>query len=228
MSDKHAKKSPVAAPREGSADSPLTAGSPELAGQIAALAEQVRQLRERGGHTADAGDAATTATEASPRAVERAQDGQQAVAPAERAPTPIEPPPAAATVPPPAEDVAAAIGRLAADLIATAERAAAEIRNSAQREATRVTAQRGQRPSRLATDLLVMVNRQRQTLAVLAAETDRLGQSVEILQTNIRALDSELQAIYERLGASPRPPIWPAAAATAPAASPGTSQHRRE
>jgi len=158
----------------GNADSPLPLGSPQLAGQVAALAEQVRRLGER--------------SQAGPRG-------------AQQPPAPAVP---------------------AAELLASAERAAEKIRESARREAARIAAGTGPRPNQLAAELLVIVNRQRQTLAVLAAEAERLGQATDVLEAKIRALDGDLQAMYERLGAAPRPPVWPGATAP-PAASRDTS-----
>jgi len=146
--------------------------SPELAGQIAALAEQVRQLRGRVGDAPRAEPVLERVPEPVPTAMPSAPFSASAAAPV----APQSPAPASTAMPPeraPAPPPSPALGRRA--------------------------------------------------LAVLAAETDRVRQSVEILQTKIRALDAELRAMYERLGATPRPPVLPAALASAPAASPDTS-----
>ena len=94
-----------------------------------------------------------------------------------------------------------------AGMIATAERIAEEIRASARREAARVEADRLHEGKAASSGLLAMVKRQRQTLAVLAAETRRIEQSAEILRTQVGALDAELQRMYDALGAAPRPPV---------------------
>jgi hypothetical protein len=56
--------------------------------------------------------------------------------------------------------------------------------------------------------LLDVLRRQRAALAVLAAETERLEQGVEILRAQLRVLEGELAVVHELLGTPRRPPVW--------------------
>ena len=94
-------------------------------------------------------------------------------------------------------------------MIAAAERAAAEIRRSALREAQRIR-EGGVEPGEEATGLLASARRQRHTLAVIAAEIERLEKSTGVLRTQMRSLEGELAHMIGSL--------------SGPAASPGTSQ----
>ena len=120
-----------------------------------------------------------------------------------------------------AADPPATGGPPAAELIASAELAAERIRESARREAERIIGERSGQPRELSVALLAAVKRQRQTLAVLAAEAERIDQSAEILRAQIRLLDAEIQRTYELLGASPRPVL--STLPNGPGASPDTS-----
>jgi len=106
-----------------------------------------------------------------------------------------------------------AAGTSAERMIAAAERAAAEIRESAQREAERIRAG-SVTPAEEAAGLLGSARRQRHTLAVIAAEIERLEHSAGILRTQLRSLDAELANMIGALNG--------------PAASPGTSRRPRE
>lgn len=97
--------------------------------------------------------------------------------------------------------------------IAAAERAAAEIRESAMREAQRIRAG-GARSGDEEAELLASARRQRETLAAIAAEIERLEHSAGILRTQLRSLEGELTNIVRVL--------------SGPAASPGTSRRPRE
>ncbi len=85
-----------------------------------------------------------------------------------------------------------------AAMVAVAERAAAEIRERAQREADRIRAQRPA-PAAETALLLASARRQRHTLAVIAAEIERLEQSAGILRTQLRSLDAELANMISAL-----------------------------
>ena len=76
-------------------------------------------------------------------------------------------------------------------MIAAAERAAAEIRESAAREAERIrtgSARSGEADAAL----LAGARRQRQALAVIAAEIEALERTTGILRTQLRSLEAEL------------------------------------
>jgi hypothetical protein len=92
-------------------------------------------------------------------------------------------------------------GPLASDVIAMAERAAEEIRANARREAARVQLRRAHDAPELAGALARAVSRQRETIAVLAAEVERLGQCAEQLRTHVRLLEGELGRIDDFLRA---------------------------
>jgi hypothetical protein len=94
---------------------------------------------------------------------------------------------------------------LASDVIAMAERAAEEIRANARREAARVALGHAHDAPALASVLVGAVARQRETIAVLAAEIERLGQSAEQLLTHVRVLEDELGRIDAFLRATIAP-----------------------
>jgi hypothetical protein len=76
-------------------------------------------------------------------------------------------------------------------MIAAAERAAAEIRRSGLREAQRIR-EGSVAPREEAAGLLASARRQRHTLAVIAAEIERLESSAAILRTQLQSLEGEL------------------------------------
>ena len=98
-------------------------------------------------------------------------------------------------------------------MIAAAERAAAKIRESAQREAERIRAG-SVTPAAEGAELLASARRQRHTLAVIAAEIERLEHSAGILRTQLRSLEGELANMVRAL--------------SVPAALPGTSRRPPE
>jgi hypothetical protein len=134
--------------------------------------------------------------------------------------------PDVATAPAPAagqdeEPIAEQISHLIASVIAMAELAAEQIRESAEREAASIRAEAdgdlapADRPAadlapaqRGAPDLgasqtaLDVLERQRQALAALATETDRIETATEHLRAQARALDAERQRLYELIGAA--------------------------
>jgi hypothetical protein len=136
------------------------------------------------------------------------------------APTPAAPEPAAG------RDealIAERTGRLIASVIAMAERAAEQIRESAEREAASIRAgtagdlasadrpgpdlapsQRGAPDLAASQTGLDVLEHQRQALAALAAETDRIEAATEGLRAQARALDAERQRLYEAIGAARR------------------------
>lgn len=179
MGDKHSKKTQASRPENGHGAAPAQQ-SPELRARIEALAEQVRRLSVRG----------------------------EAVAAVATAPVRTAAPAAVPTPAPAAGDpVGVGAGLLAVDVIAIAERTAAEIRERAAREAERIRGERRRPPPAAgAAELFAVLRRQHATLAVLAAETDRLEQSAEILRAQLRVLEAEIAAAYEILGTPPHPP----------------------
>ena len=136
------------------------------------------------------------------------------------APTPAAPEPAAG------RDealIAERTGRLIASVIAMAERAAEQIRESAEREAASIRAgttgdlasadrpgpdlapsQRGAPDLAASQTGLDVLEHQRQALAALAAEADRIEAATEGLRAQARALDAERQRLYEAIGAARR------------------------
>ena len=94
---------------------------------------------------------------------------------------------------------------LASDVIAMAERTAEEIRANARREAARVALHRAHDAPELASALVGALARQRETIAVLAAEIERLGQCAEQLRTHVRLLEDELGRIDAFLRATIAP-----------------------
>ena len=136
------------------------------------------------------------------------------------APTPAAPEPAAG------HDealIAERTSRLIASVIAMAERAAEQIRESAEHEAASIRAgtagdlasadrpgpdlapsQRGAPDLAASQTGLDVLEHQRQALAALAAETDRIEAATEGLRAQARALDAERQRLYEAIGAARR------------------------
>jgi hypothetical protein len=106
-------------------------------------------------------------------------------------------------------------GALAAGVIALAEGVAEEIRRRAEQEARQIRAERRRAPSADADELFAVLRRQRAALAVLAAETERLEQSAEILRAQVRVLEAELTAAHEVLGTPQHPPVRDALSAPA-------------
>jgi chromosome segregation ATPase len=106
--------------------------------------------------------------------------------------------PAEREPPPPAQPPEAPLGQVGDALIAAAERTAAEIRERALAEAARIAGER--LGERAAADAAAagMLERERETLEALAAETARLEEGVEALRTQIAALDSELERLRRR------------------------------
>jgi hypothetical protein len=96
--------------------------------------------------------------------------------------------------------------RLFEAVIATAERAALEIRVSAEREATSIRARASDDRVAPTADLVSTLERQRQTLAALAAETDRIAQAVAVLGAQTRSLDAEHRHRYEARDADRQTP----------------------
>jgi hypothetical protein len=113
--------------------------------------------------------------------------------------------------------------RLIESVLAMAERAADQIRESAEHEAARIRAGATSdppatdrptpdlpAPARGSPDLtpsqtgLEALEHQRQALAALAAETDRIEAAIERLRAQARALDAERQRLHEAIGAARR------------------------
>jgi DNA-binding PucR family transcriptional regulator len=108
--------------------------------------------------------------------------------------------PAEREQPPPARAVGSAgadeprpLDQVSDALIAAAERAAAEIRERALAEAARIASARLAPGAEGRAAMEGILERQRETLDALAAETARLEQGVEVLRAQIAALDSELE-----------------------------------
>jgi hypothetical protein len=133
---------------------------------------------------------------------------------------PTTPAPAAG---PDEEQIAERTSRLIASVIAMAERAAEQIRDSAEREAASIRSgtagdlapadrprpdlaaqQRGALDLAASQTGLDVLERQRQALAALATETDRIEAATERLRAQARALDAERQRLYEAIGAARR------------------------
>jgi hypothetical protein len=93
--------------------------------------------------------------------------------------------------------------RLVASVVTLAELAAVEIRASAEVEAAAIRAQTSERISAATTNHLVtLLERQRQMLAALATQTDRLERASAVLRAQIRALEAEREHIAEVLASS--------------------------
>jgi hypothetical protein len=206
MSAKHPKRGRGVDPGEPTATCPAAlreVSAAELHAQMAILAEQVRQLGHRVDHAADSQPAAAAnarppappAPSPAPPALhhssivdptpepERAQpDSRQPVASTTTASSPYA-----------RDTVADHSHRLFEGVIATAERAALELRESAEREAASILARASDDRVAPTTDLVGTLERQRQTLAALAAETDRIAQAVAVLGAPTGALDAERQ-----------------------------------
>jgi hypothetical protein len=204
----------------------------DLRRQVAILAEQVRAL----GNSEALGAAAPIATAAAePPASRTAADLPLPPAPRPRpaasAPTapqqqptaqepeppttpitrPAESPPrdAAVAAPPAAarETFAERSSHLVESVVTLAELAAVEIRASAEVEAAAVRASSAERTAASSTgQLVVLLERQRNMLAALAAQTERLEQAAAVLRAQIRALQAEREHIADVLNhAQPAP-----------------------
>jgi hypothetical protein len=199
----------------------------ELRVQMAILAEQVRHLGDRVGHPGDSPAATLTTPREAPspapaHVVSVPQPRPRPPAPAQAAVHQPDGPVAHADDP-----LAERFARLRASVILAAGRAAAEIRASAEREAARIRtgarsdltapddaapddgAPGDSAPAPLPPDLAAgalgapqlavvsVLERQRRTLAALAAETDRIEQATSSLRAQMRALEEERQRLYE-------------------------------
>jgi len=122
------------------------------------------------------------------------------------------------------DPIADGTSRLVASVLAMAEHAAEQIRERAEHEAAaiRANAARDHAPEdRRTPDLaapapsgdldlaasqtgLDVLEHQRQALAALAAETDRIEAATERLRAQARALDAERQRLYDAIGAARR------------------------
>jgi hypothetical protein len=146
---------------------------------------------------------------------------------ADPGPTPADDASLPAAAPPAAEHdeqpIAERTSRLIANVIATAERAAEQILESAEREAAviragttadhapadRRTADR-RAPARSEPEVaspqgeLDALERQREALEALAAETDRIEAAIERLREQTRVLDAERRRLYEAIAAARR------------------------
>jgi hypothetical protein len=203
----------------------------DLRRQVAILAEQVRAL----GNSEALGAAAQIATpSAEPPASRTAADlplppaprprpaasapapQQQPAAPAPGPPTtplrrPGQDPPrdAAVTAPSAAarETFAERSSHLVESVVTLAELAAVEIRASAEVEAAAVRASSAERTAASSTgQLVVLLERQRNMLAALAAQTERLEQAAAVLRAQIRALEAEREHIADVLNRSQAAP----------------------
>jgi hypothetical protein len=189
----------------------------DLRRQVAILAEQVRAL----GTSEAAGAAAPVAAPAAePRAAATAADLPLPPAPRPRpaasAPPqqrkrqepepPTEPAPQSEPEPAPAaarETFAERSSHLVESVVTLAELAAVEIRASAEVEAAAVRARSAEKLSASSTGhLLTLLERQRNMLAALAAQTERLEQAAAVLRAQIRALQAEREHIAEVLSDS--------------------------
>ncbi len=142
-------------------------------------------------------------------------------------PGPRQPDVVAAPAPAAAHDedpIADGTSRLLASVLEMAEHAAEQIRERAEREAAAIRADAAgdhapedrRTPDSAAPapsgglDLaasqtgLDVLERQRQALAALAAETDRIEAATERLRAQARALDAERQRLYDAIGAARR------------------------
>jgi hypothetical protein len=207
MSAKHPKRDRGVDPGEPTATCSAAlreVSAAELHAQMAILAEQVRQLGHRVDHAADSQPAAVA--NARPPAPSPAPPAPSPAPPAlhysaivdptpepERAQPDSRQPVATTTASSPyaRDTVADHSHRLFEGVIATAERAALELRESAEREAASIRARASDDRVAPTTDLVGTLERQRQTLAALAAETDSIAQAVAVLGVPTGALDAE-------------------------------------
>jgi hypothetical protein len=204
MSAKHPKRDRGVDPGEPTATSPAAlreVSAAELCAQMAILAEQVRQLGHRVDHAADSQPAAAAnarppappAPSPAPPALHHSAIVDPTPEP-ERAQPDSRQPVASTTTASSScarDTMADHSHRLFEGVIATAERAALELRESAEREAASIRARASDDRVAPTTDLVGKLERQRQTLAALAAETDRIAQAVAVLGAPTGALDAE-------------------------------------
>jgi len=199
----------------------------DLRRQVAILAEQVRALA----NTEAAGPAASVGAPAKPRVSPTAAERPLPPAPRPRLPAcapPLpqpkthesepptkpslrsEPQPTGAAAAPVAagrETFAERSSQLVESVVTLAELAAIEIRASAEVEAAAVRARSAEKHSASSTgQLLALLERQRNMLAALAAQTERLEQAAAVLAAQIRALEAEREHIAEVLSDSQAAP----------------------
>jgi hypothetical protein len=212
MSGKHPKRDRGVDPGEPTAASraePREVSAAGLRAQMAILAEQVRQLGHHVDHAADSQPAgATDAPPPAPPALHHSATVDPTPEPERAQPDPPQPV-ASTTVasPPYTRDTVTDDSRhLFESVIAAAERAALEIRASAERQAASIRARASDDRVAPTADLASTGVRQRQTLAALAAETDRIAQAVAVLGAQIRALDAKRWRSYEARDADPQTP----------------------
>jgi len=106
--------------------------------------------------------------------------------------SPIAPP----NADPDQETFAQRSSRLVASVVTLAELAAVEIRASAEIEAAAIRSQASaHRAAPTTSHLLVLLERQRQMLAALSLQTDRLEQAGAVLRAQILALEAEREHI---------------------------------
>jgi hypothetical protein len=118
-------------------------------------------------------------------------------------PPQVDWPAAAAPAPAPAAPTQAELlTRTAEDIVVMAERAATEIRENALREAERIRAGATIDAGERVNDLRALIQRQRESLAALSAETDRVEQSSAILRAQARALAGELDGMLASVDAA--------------------------
>lgn len=111
------------------------------------------------------------------------------------APAPASPPPSAAT-----GTFAERSSQLIESVVTLAELAAVEIRACAEIEAAAVRARSAEKLSASTTGhLVVLLERQRNMLAALSAQTERLEQAGAVLRAQIRALQAEREHIADVL-----------------------------
>ena len=203
MSGKHPKRDHVIAPPEPPAAfrgerAARESSAAEVRAQMAILAEQVRQLGGRVGHADSQPNRDAPAPAPAPGTSHRSATVDSAPAP-EPAPDQRHAPPSPAHAGATVDDDQA---RLFAGVIAAAEGAAAEIRAGAKREAARIRGA-GSKPGVAApSELADALERQRQTLAAFASETDRIAHATATLRAQSRALDAERRRMYEALTAA--------------------------
>jgi hypothetical protein len=89
-------------------------------------------------------------------------------------------------------------------IIASAEAAAAGIRASAEREARRIRGRAAGPASERVSRFVTMIARQREMLATLVLEADRVGHATARLNALTQALDAELQTLLRSVRSGER------------------------
>ncbi len=108
--------------------------------------------------------------------------------------------PASTGAPTAGETFAQTSSRLIASVVTLAELAAVEIRASAEVEAAAIRTRAAERLSAsTSAQLLALLERQRNMLAALSSQTDRLEQSAAVLRAQVAALEAEREHIAEVL-----------------------------